>query len=171
MALISTTRPLMPTCRALVLAITLACVPMLALAEQPIEQQMTPEQFKAAGLDKLSPQELANLNAWLNKTVQVEATKAVEQTKERIDFENRGFGGFGRSKPIEAHIVGEFNGFARGRSYTLDNGQVWQQGDDTEMHGVHMTNAAVRLKPALVGSAWYMTVEGRNTAAMVRRVK
>ena len=42
------------------------CIGTDAVAQQaPIERQMSPEQFKAAGLDKLSPEELANLNAWL----------------------------------------------------------------------------------------------------------
>ena len=42
----------------------------------PIEQQMTAEEFKAAGLDKLSAEELARLNGWLNRTVIQESRKA-----------------------------------------------------------------------------------------------
>src|SRR5690606_39757604 len=39
-------------------------------AQQPaIQAQMTPEEFKAAGLAKLSAEELARLNAWLGRTV------------------------------------------------------------------------------------------------------
>ena len=53
-----------------------------ASAQPPIEKQMTPEQFKAAGLDKLSPMELANLNAWPNNTLAVETTKAATLAKE-----------------------------------------------------------------------------------------
>ena len=41
---------------ALLLALALACP--LAFAQQRIEQEMTPEQFKAAGLDKLSAESL-----------------------------------------------------------------------------------------------------------------
>ena len=176
MALLPSYRRSMATCASrmslsLMIASCLALAPAAAFAQAPIEQQMTPEQFKAAGLDKLSTQELANLNAWLNNTLEVETTKAAAVAKEKVETENRGFATFGRSDPIEARLVGEFRGFARGRSYTLDNGQVWQQVDDAVLHGVRMTDPQVRIKPALVGSTWYMTVQGRNTTATVRRIK
>jgi hypothetical protein len=58
-------------------AVVLAQAPTPA-SSAPIEQQMTPEQFKAAGLDKLSAAELANLNAWLNHTIVAETSKAAE---------------------------------------------------------------------------------------------
>ena len=47
-----------------------------------VEQQMSADEFKAAGLDKLSAQELAALNAWLQNKVVQETTKAVEVAKE-----------------------------------------------------------------------------------------
>ena len=43
-----------------------------------IEQQMTPSEFKAAGLEKLTPAELAKLNAWL-KGYREEAVKVAEK--------------------------------------------------------------------------------------------
>ena len=60
------------------LALVLACGG--AFAQEAIERQMTPDQFKAAGLDKLSPQELANFNAWLNHTVQVTESATVSES-------------------------------------------------------------------------------------------
>src|SRR3546814_9695240 len=76
---------------------------------------MTAEQFKAAGLDKLSPEELANLNTWLDRTITTETAKAAEQasvqTKERVESENRGFFHFGSDDPIESRITGTFAGF------------------------------------------------------------
>ncbi|MFC5569820.1 hypothetical protein ACFPN1_07075 [Lysobacter yangpyeongensis] len=166
----------MPTIRlhpfwnALMLLALLALVPA-AHAQPPIEQQMTPEQFKAAGLDKLSPQELANLNAWLNNTLEVETTRAAKLAKDKVESENRGFLSFGKSDPIVARITGEFRGFARGRSWTLDNGQVWEQMDAASLAGVRKTDPQVKITPSLVGNNWYMQVEGYNTRASVRRVK
>jgi hypothetical protein len=153
------------------IAACLVLAPAVAFVQQQIERQMTPEQFKSAGLHKLSADELAYLNAWLNDTLEVETTKAATKAKDKVETENRGFASFGRSDPILARIVGEFRGFGRGRSYTLDNGQVWQQVDDAVLHGVRADGPAVRIKPSVIGNAWYMTVEGRNTTAMVRRVK
>ena len=166
----------MPMIRLRPLDFSLALVALLALApaayaQPPVEQQMTPEQFKAAGLDKLSPQELANLNAWLNNTLKVETTKAAELAKDKVETENRGFLTFGKSDPIVGRIVGEFRGFAPGRSWTLDNGQVWEQIDSASLAGVRKTDPKVRIAPAVIGNKWYMQVEGHNTSAGVRRVK
>ena len=142
-----------------------------AYAQPPIEQQMTPEQFKASGLEKLSPQELANLNAWLNNTLEVETTKAAELAKDKVETENRGFLTFGKSDPIVGKIVGEFRGFAPGRSWTLDNGQVWEQVDSASLASVRKTDPQVRITPSIMGNKWYMQIEGYNTRAGVRRVK
>lgn len=140
-------------------------------AQPQIEKQMTPEQFKAAGLDKLSPAELANLNAWLNNTLEVETAKAATLAKDQVETENRGFFSFGKSDPIVARITGEFRGFAKGRSWTLDNGQVWEQIDGASLAGVRKTDPQVRITPSLIGNAWYMQIDGYNTRASVRRTK
>jgi hypothetical protein len=161
---------LRPLWNSLILFALLTAVPA-AFAQPPIEQTMTPEQFKAAGLDKLSPQELANLNAWLNNTLEVETTKAANLAKDKVETENRGFLSFGKSDPIVAKIAGEFRGFARGRSWTLDNGQVWEQVDAASLVGVRKTDPQVRITPSLIGNSWYMQIEGYNTHASVRRVK
>jgi hypothetical protein len=142
-----------------------------ASAQPPIEKQMTPEQFKAAGLDKLSPAELTNLNAWLNNTLEVETTKAATLAKEKVETENRGFLSFGKSDPIVTRITGEFRGFAKGRRWTLDNGQEWEQIDDATLAGARKTDPQVKITPSLVGNAWYMQVEGYNKRASVRRMK
>ena len=154
-----------------------AC-PATVLAQPPssvptaqIEQQMTSEQFKAAGLDKLSATELANLNGWLNHTIVTETARAAEFATQKVKKENPGFFSFGSEEPIVGHIVGEFRGFARNRTYTLDNGQVWKQNDDASLVGVRLTNPETRIKPSLVGNTWYMTVGHYGTNAKVERVK
>lgn len=139
-------------------------------AQPPIERQMTPEQFRATGLDKLSPEELANLNAWLNHTLEAETDKAAELARDRIESEHRGFFG-GDDEPIEARIVGEFTGFGRGTSWTLDNGQVWRQIDDAVLSGVRRNDPPVRLTPSLLGNTWFLRIEGYNTRAKVQRIK
>ena len=159
-------RPLLPL--ALLAAIAL---PSLALAKDPIEREMTPEEFRAAGLDKLSADELAALNAWLGRKIDRETAVAAEQAKERVEEENRGFFHFGNSEPIVARMQGEFRGFRKGREYTLDNGQVWRQIDDATLAGVRLDAPSVRINPSIMGNAWYLAVEGYNTRAKVERVK
>ncbi len=157
----------------------LAFVPM-AWAQQAaplaadVEQQMSADEFKAAGLDKLSAQELAALNAWLQRKVGQETAKVVETAKEEgrkeVAEKNRGFFDFGSAEPIESSIVGEFNGFANGRKYTLANGQVWEQIEPASLAGVRKTDPQVKIKPGMFNN-WFMRIDGYNTAAKVRRIK
>jgi hypothetical protein len=150
---------------------TVLAQPPSSIPAAPIEQQMTSGEFKAAGLDKLSATELANLNSWLNHAIVTETAKAAEFATQKIKKENRGFFSFGSEEPIVGRIVGEFRGFDRGRTYTLENGQVWKQIDDASLVGVRLTNPEVRIRPSKVGNTWYMTVGHYGTNARVERVK
>jgi len=139
-----------------------------------VEQQMSADEFKAAGLDKLSAQELAALNAWLQRKVVQETAKVAETAKEEgrkeVAEKNRGFFDFGSAEAIESAIVGDFNGFANGRKYTLENGQVWEQIEPASLAGVRKTNPKVRIKPGILNN-WFMKIDGYNTMAKVRRIK
>ena len=139
-----------------------------------VEQQMSADEFKAAGLDKLSTQELAALNAWLQRTVAQETAKVVETAKEEgrkeVKEKNRGFFDFGSAEPIESTIVGEFNGLSNGRRYTLANGQVWEQIEPASLAGVRRTNPKVKITPGVLNS-WFMKIENYNTMAKVRRIE
>lgn len=157
--------------RALVLAVALACTGAAVAAPPPIQQQMSPDEFKAAGLDKLTPDELARLNTWLGRTIDTETQKAAADAKKKVVDENRGFWTFGTDEPIVSTLPGKFPGFGKGRVYTLANGQVWRQTDDAELYGVRGSDLQVTIKPAVLGNAWYMSVKGYNTRATVHRVK
>jgi hypothetical protein len=159
----------------ILLAILLS-LPSLALAQQapPIQQAMTAEEFKAAGLDKLSADELARLNAWLDRRVEQQTAAAVEQAREEgrkeVVEKNRGFFHFGSEEPIVAAIAGEFNGFGKGKRYRLDNGQVWEQTDSTTLAGVRRSNPGVHIRPGFMG-VWWLRIDGYNTQAKVQRVE
>lgn len=156
--------------RSILLVALLALAPVAA-AQDAIEKQMTPEEFKAAGLDKLSAEELARLNAWLNRTIGTETEKAAVAAKKKVEDDNRGFFNFGSTEPVVSKMTGEFRGFARGREYTLENGHVWKQVDDASLAGVRVSTPGVRITPSLVGNAWYLAVTGYNTRAKVQRIK
>ena len=158
--------------------LTAAMTPAAALAQRVInadlQQHMSADQFRAAGLDKLSPAELASLNAWLQGTVE-QATaqvreQAMEEGRQEVIVKNRGFLSFGSNEPIVAVLPGRFSGFAKGRQYTLDNGQVWEQVDDISQPGSRAQDTSVRITPGVM-EVWYLQVEGLNTRAKVRRVK
>lgn len=156
---------------ALGLAWPLAADAQEATTPSRIEQQMTPEQFRAAGLDRLTPEQLANLNAWLNRTLVVETGKAAAQAKKKAEDDSRGFLGFGAGEPILSRFSGEFRGFAQGRRYVLANGQEWEQVDAARLDGVRLRDPEVRITPSLLGGAWYMQVGSYGTRAKVKRVK
>ena len=143
--------------------------------QRPIEQRMTPEEFAAAGLARLTPDELADLNAWLRSTLQVEteraAAVAAEAAAEQVKDDNRGFFHFGSDQPVVAHLQGAFSGFARNRQYTLDNGQVWKQLDSARLEGVKLDAPQVTISPGVFGNVWYLQVEGYNKRAKVERIK
>lgn len=158
--------------------LALALYPGHALAqrsnEADLQQQMSPEQFRAAGLDKLSPAELAALNAWLQGRVEQSISQvreqAMEEGRQEIIVRNRGFLSFGSDEPIVAVLPGQFSGFAKGRQYRLDNDQVWEQTDDARVSAGRLQDPTVRIVPGLMG-AWYLQIDGINTRAKVRRVK
>lgn len=158
--------------------LALALYPGHALAqrsnEADLQQQMSPEQFRAAGLDKLSPAELAALNAWLQGRVEQSISQvreqALEEGRQEVIVRHRGFLSFGSDEPIVAVLPGQFSGFAKRRQYRLDNGQVWEQTDDAQLNGARGNDRQVRITPGLMG-VWYLQVDGYNTRAKVRRVK
>lgn len=170
----------------LALATTLAIaltLPLSALAQSAaspaaadarggsIRQQMTQDEFQAAGLGKLSADELSRLDAWLNRTVVVESEKAAVAERRRVEEDTRGYFNFGSSEPVVSRMSGRFRGYGRGREYTLDNGQVWKQLDDARLVGADLENPAVRISPSVVGNSWSMAVEGYNTRTKVQRIK
>lgn len=168
----------MPSIRRIFALALLCALPALAAAQpapptsdqRPIEQRMSPEQFRAAGLDKLSAEELAALNAWLRGTLQAETTRAAAEAEQKVKDTNRGFFDFGSADPIVARMVGEFRGFGKGNRYTLDNGQVWEQTEAARLGGVRLVNPEVVISPGVLG-VWWMKVGNYNTRAKVRRIK
>ena len=193
----------------LALGLALATSATVAAAQSPapgatlMEQRMTPEEFKAAGLHKLSPEELAALQEWMQRQQGVVAAPAAsapaapplpagaaaagavalsaadverireearEEGRKEVKETNRGFFDFGSDEPIKSTLVGEFRGFAKGNTYTLANGQVWEQVEPARLEGVRKTDPAVTIKPGLL-NVWFLRIDGYNTAAKVRRVK
>jgi len=170
-------RPRLLACAAVLLSLS---TPALAqrVVQGDLQQQMSPAEFKAAGLDKLNAAELATLNRWLQGKVQAATTEAVaavreearEEGRQEVIVKNRGFFDFGSNEPISGVLQGEFRGFGKGRIYVLDNGQQWEQTDATSISGVRKQSPKVSISPGVMG-VWYLKVEGVNTQPKVRRTK
>jgi hypothetical protein len=134
-----------------------------------VEQQMSAEQFKAAGLDKLSPQELAQLEAWLatHPPVTLPASRAASARIAARVPETPAAAERGRDR-VESRIAGRFHGWHPGSVLTLQNGQQWRVIDSSELVVRQaLDQPPVTVRPGLLGG-WNLKVEGYNTQARVK---
>ncbi len=165
--------------RVLIFTVLSLIVATSAVAQQDfssLEEMMSGEEFRRAGLDKLTPEELAALNAWLSRkpppaaAISSRATSApapvAQPAEDRRGFENR------REDidAIEAQLVGEFTGWSGKTRFKLDNGQVWQQTRGGGYRASTKVNPRVTIEPKLMGS-WALRVEGVNRTVRVKRIK
>jgi hypothetical protein len=154
--------------RSLLLLMSVAlAVPVAAFAADqyvPLQQRMSPEEFKAAGLDKLSPDELNNLDNWLSGHGKV-VTKVVDQSGKPVFYPTTEKAG-----PVQAHVQGSFTGFTGHTQVTLDNNQVWQQSDSTRVSCMTSENPKIAIRRSLMGN-WMAAVDGCNDTAPMSRVK
>lgn len=144
------------------LAILLAALPVMAQQFSSLEERMSAADFKAAGLDKLTPQELQNLDDWLrtHERVQIKAVDASGKPVFYPDNQPRG--------KFTAHMVGHFSGWGGNSVFTLDNGQVWKQAESGAYSCPDVNNPEVTIKPMALGS-WLMYVQGCNQSVRVER--
>lgn len=147
------------------LLVVLLAQPAWSQAFSSLEERMSTAEFKAAGLDKLSSEELATLNAWLQREG-LRAAAAAPSAEDR-----RGLTGARETRgEIHSRVVGEFRGWSGNSRFELENGQVWQVNDPTANLSARAENPSVRIKPGLF-SAWFMQVEGYNSVVKVKRIK
>ena len=166
-------------CRSLILMLAagLAFAAPLVFAQQfsSVEERMSSADFKAAGLDKLSPEELARLNAFIRNEVSTRTAQAHAQgvrEQDRSDALRMGFKDYyGDRDKITSTIPGTFRGWSGGTEFTLANGQVWRQSDpSSQLVGVHLENPVVYISPGMMGT-WFLQVEGYGSYTKVERVK
>jgi hypothetical protein len=154
---------------ALVCAFSLIATAAIAKDFSSVEEQMSAREFKAAGLDKLSAEELAALNAWIRSN-QPASGGSVAYDRTADDRARIGFDNSEARDDISSNIIGEFRGFGTGTTLKLENGQVWQV-TGGELSGIKaMTNPKVTIRPGLIGG-WRLQVEGYNSVAKVKRIQ
>jgi hypothetical protein len=157
---------------AFALAFALAAGTAAAAEFSTLEERMTASEFKNAGLDKLSPQELERLNAWLKAHgLSAGARGAAAAPADNVGFQPRNLLSATDAGPITAHIVGEFKGWNGSSHFKLDNGQEWAQTDHTELVvSKPIQSPQVTIEQGFLGG-WMLKVEGYNRTTRVTRVK
>ena len=103
-----------------------------------LQDSMTAEQFKAAGLDKLSPEELKNLNASLKGSRQVAEKKAVEKATAEI-AKKQATEGHAKMDEILSRVDGDFAGVTGHTVIKLEDGTKWKQANVEERYRARVT--------------------------------
>jgi hypothetical protein len=165
---------------AVVLALVTLLVPASLTAQQgfaSLEEQMTGEEYRAAGLDKLSPQELDSLNAWIRSrslatldaprygSSQAGASASMGGDDDRPDIEEM------ERKRIMTRIDGSFTGWDGQTVFKLENGMIWVQADGDKFHIKELQNPAVTIEPNFFGGGWMLSVEGYKDDCKVKRIQ
>lgn len=149
----------MATSRPLPILVALAIVAGLSLSAPPaqsaenetgeIQQAMSPEEFKAAGLEKLTPGELAKLNAWLRGDREKVLKKAEKKAAAREEK--------AKLNLIVSRIDGVWNGVVPGEIIRLEDGSKWKLANKDEHYGGFADHPAVAVwKAGFFG--WKMRV-------------
>ncbi len=151
----------------------LACALLLGLAahafaqEAPIERQMTPDEFKAAGLDKLSANELANLNAWLGrKAAEAPAAAAAPQAVPPAT----GAGFIGDDKPVRSRLKGSIQEWGPGTVFELENGQRWRVLKGSMKLNKPLQSPEIEVAPGMMGR-WFFQVDEDAPRPRVERIQ
>lgn len=154
-------------------------VPATASAQQgfaSLEEQMTGEEFRAAGLEKLSPDELAVLNKW----IRARSLATLDSPRNAPSGSVGTSGGSNEyappaiekmeREPIVTRINGAFSGWDGQTVFRLENGMIWSQADNDKFYTQEVRNPTVTIEPALFGT-WKLSVEGFDEDCKVERIQ
>ena len=121
-----------------------------------LKQLMTPEEYKAAGLKKLSPEELNRLENFLRGYREQTVQQVAKDTQEKIDPAPKRNQSTHRDV-VESHIKGPFNGATGRTRVLLDDGSIWQQVNSDENFSCRLDNPDVVLVRNPFGYKMYVT--------------
>jgi hypothetical protein len=168
----------------LALALSVAAA---ARADDSFTKGLSPSDFAAAGLGKLTPDELAKLDSLVRgqqtgavKRATEETTKAVAAAvRQEVQAEDRKAAQSQPAAPglvdrmkvllkpgtqieyttLDATLLPPFNGWQRGTVFTLSNGQRWVASDNDEYWAPRTDKPLhVRIVPGMLGS-FFMEIE------------
>ena len=147
------------------LAISVLLAPAVTAEAPPdVRTLMTADEFKDAGLERLSPTELEALNRWLLLYTARQAS-GLRQHNEVVKEETRKV----EQEGILTRIVGEFHGWDGDTVFRLENGQVWKQRLPGEWH-YRASAPEVELSKNFMGY-WMLRVVDADRAVGVTRIE
>ncbi|MEO8801879.1 MAG: hypothetical protein ABI304_03400 [Rudaea sp.] len=126
---------------------------------------MSQSEFHAAGLDKLSPDELKTLDAWLRTHLATAATQYVTPGGSPVFYPKES-----EREVIESRIDGKFGGWYGKSVFTMENGQQWTQAESGSRQMGPYDHPKVKIKPMMFDS-WLMYIEKCGCSVRVQRTK
>ena len=136
-----------------------------------VQKALTPEQFAASGLSKLSPEERAKLDESLRgyftgatqqvvqKAVAQAETRAVDRAVKQHKVEP--------PQLIESRIPGKVSGWSsNGTIFVLENGQHWKTTDNERRYFTPLTDPDIFIVKDIFG--YKMAIAGGGTVRVVR---
>ena len=125
-------------CVGLGFCVMLGCVePATAQPEMSgsVKEMMSADEFKAAGLNKLSADELQKLDAWLQGYRQV-----TEQTAEKKATAKAAAESHAKMDLLVSRVDGTFNGLTGRTVIRLEDGTVWKQANADDRYRPKVTD-------------------------------
>jgi hypothetical protein len=100
-----------------------------------IKEVMSPEEFKAAGLNKLSADELQKLDAWLQGYRQVTEQAAEKKATAKASAESHA-----KMDLLVSRVDGSFQGLNGRTIIRLEDGTVWKQANADDRYRSKVTD-------------------------------
>jgi hypothetical protein len=148
----------------------LACASM-AVAGMAVDlrRATTPDEFAAAGLARLSPEELQALGKLVDRLQSsappaepaggAAAGKSPSWLSALLTLERAGEAKGGH-EVLQTRLAGSLKSFSGRRNFTLQNGQQWQMIEPDSYAGPAYENPEVFIEPGMLGYFWLRIPEG-----------
>jgi hypothetical protein len=134
-------------------------------AEFPgVQKAMSPQEYDAAGLQKLTPDERTRLDEFIRRFVSSSNQVAAEKAVDRAVKEKKA------SPPeiIQSRIVGPFTGFTGSTVFTLENGQRWRQSQPDSRYLPKVESPPVIIVKDQIGYRMYVAGGGDVRVSRLR---
>jgi hypothetical protein len=160
-----------------ILSFSFALPALAAEGFSSLEEQMSGKEFSAAGLEKLTPEELGALNNWIRRHSVAtlpqaggfDSSATAGGGGDQRGFENQGTGEVERST-IKSRLIGSFSGWDGNAIFTLENGMIWEQVDKDKSYIPEVQNPEVTIEPGRF-KRWRLSIDGYNAECKVVRVQ
>ncbi|HMJ06520.1 MAG TPA: hypothetical protein VK474_09725 [Chthoniobacterales bacterium] len=131
-----------------------------------VEKAMPPQSFEQAGLNKLTPEERAQLDDFIRryvatsneKAATVAIDKAVKENKVKVNV----------PEIIQSNIVGTFSGYNGRSRFTLENGQVWAQSQQVSRAYPRIESPPVLITKGQIGYRMFIAGGGNIRVSKIR---